>query len=105
MDTKSSLTENFKSELEKVTSNTILDPKFKKKKLLLWAIRTMITIILYVIFWKYDWIKWTLMFSIPLSLFSLFTIIALPYFLNRKINLTKKKIVENESKGIIIGNL
>ncbi len=96
MENNETLSENFKRELDQASVNTILDPAYRKRKLIFWAIRTTISIILYVIFWKHNWVKWSLLFTIPLSLFSLFTIIGSPYLLNRKIDRTKKKIEETE---------
>lgn len=94
MDNNGTLSESFKKELEAATTNTILDPAYRKKKLVLWTIRTTISVILYIIFWKYNWVKWSLLLTIPLSLFSLFTIIGSPYLLKIKIERTKKKIEE-----------
>ena len=96
MENNETLSESFKRELAQTTTSTILDPAYRKKKLVLWAIRTTISIILYVIFWKHNWVKWSLFLTIPLSLFSLFTIIGSPYLLKRKIEQTKKKIEETE---------
>jgi hypothetical protein len=96
MENNETLGASFKRELEEATTNTILDPAYRKKKLILWTVRTIISVILYIIFWKYNWVKWTLLFTIPLSLFSLFTIIGSPFLLKRKIEQTKKKIEETE---------
>jgi hypothetical protein len=94
MENNETLSESFKRELDRATTNTILDPAYRKKKLILWSIRTTISLILYVIFWKHDWVKWSLLLTIPLSLFSLFTIIGSPYLLKRKIERTKKEVAE-----------
>lgn len=96
MDNNETLSESFKRELDQATTSTILDPAYRKKKLVLWAIRTTLSVILYVIFWKHNWVKWSLLLTIPLSLFSLFTIIGSPYLLKRKIERAKKKIEESE---------
>jgi hypothetical protein len=92
MEQEETLSESFKKELEAATANTVLDPAFKKKKLILWSIRTSITVILYLYFWKYAWVKWSLFFTLPLSLFSLASIIGSSYFLKRKMESTLKKI-------------
>lgn len=92
MENNESLSESFKKELDAASTNTILDPAYRKKKLVLWTVRTTISVILYVIFWKYNWVKWSLLLTIPLSLFSLFTIIVSPYILTRKIEQTRNKI-------------
>ncbi|MFN7675201.1 hypothetical protein [Flavobacterium sp.] len=96
MENNETLSESFKRELAQATTSTILDPAYRKKKLVLWAIRTTISVILYVIFWKYNCVKWSLLLTIPLSLFSLFTIIGMPYLLKRKIERTTEKIEETE---------
>jgi hypothetical protein len=96
MENNETLSESFKRELDQATTSTVLDPAYRKKKLVLWVIRATISVILYVIFWKHNWVKWSLLLAIPLSLFSLFTIIGLPYLLKRKIEHTKKKIEEIE---------
>lgn len=90
------LSESFKRELDQAKTIKILDPAYRKKKLVYWAIRSTISVVLYVIFWKHNWVKWSLLLTIPLSLFSLFTIIGLPYLLKRKIERTDKKIEETE---------
>ena len=94
MENSKTLSENFKNELDTISNNTILDPSYRKKKLILWTIRTTITVMLYVIFWKHSWVKWTLLLTVPLNLFSLFTIVGSPYLLKRKIERTKEKVSE-----------
>jgi ABC-type transport system involved in Fe-S cluster assembly fused permease/ATPase subunit len=97
MENNETTSDSFKRELDAVSTNTILDPAFRKKKLILWAIRTSISVVLYIVFWKYDWIKWTLVVTVPLSIFSLFTIIGSPYILKRKIERTNRKIEQTEN--------
>jgi membrane protein YdbS with pleckstrin-like domain len=96
MEKNETMSDSFIRELGAVAANTILDPAYRKKKLVLWSIRTSIMIVLYLVFWKYNWVKWSLAVTIPLSLFSLFTIIIFPYFLKRKIERTERKIAETE---------
>ncbi len=97
MGNNETLSESFKKDLDAASTNTILDPAYRKKKLILWTVRTTISVVLYVIFWKYNWVKWSLLLTIPLSLFSLFTIIVSPYLLKRKIEQTRNKIDEAEN--------
>ncbi|HOX83191.1 MAG TPA: hypothetical protein PLJ60_19735 [Chryseolinea sp.] len=92
MENNDTLNENFKNELETISKNTILDPGYRRKKLMLWFIRTSITVVLYLLFWKHSWVKWTLLLTIPLSIFSFFTIVGSPYLLKRKIEGTKQKL-------------
>lgn len=96
MGNNNTLSDSFKKELEAAATNTILDPAYRKKKLVFWTIRTTILVLLYIFFWKYNWVKWSLLLTIPLSLFSLFTILVSPFLLKRKIEQTKIKIDEAE---------
>jgi hypothetical protein len=105
METNERFSDSLKKELDAISNDTILHPAYRKKKLILWIIRTTISVILYIIFWKHEWVKWSLILTVPLSLFSLFTIVGSAYFLKRKIERTRKKIEEvdkiiNETPGI-----
>ena len=91
MDTEK-LSGNFKKELEAISKGTILNTGYRRKKLILWIVRTIISITLYILFWKYSWIKWTLLLTVPLSLFSLLSIIGWNYFLNKKVAKTNEKL-------------
>tara|TARA_B100000674_G_scaffold477634_1_gene473725 strand:- start:66 stop:365 length:300 start_codon:yes stop_codon:yes gene_type:complete len=86
------LKETFEKELEKLKSNTILSSTFRRKKTIIWGIRTLIAIILYVIFWEYQLVKWSLIAYIPLNLFSIVTIYGGNIFLNKKIKKTQNSI-------------
>lgn len=59
-------------------------------------IRTIITVVLYIIFWKYSWVRWTLVVAIPLSVLNLALIIAYPYIFKRKFERTKEQIEKLE---------
>lgn len=87
---------NFGRELEKVQNGKVLSPGFHKKKLIIWCIRTSIALILYAVFWKYAWVRWTLLMYIPLSLFSLLSLYGWTYSLKKKIGKTNLKISEAE---------
>lgn len=96
MGNKESLSQSFERELKEAETSTILDPAYRKKKIFLWLIRTTLSVIIYIVYWKHDLVKWSLILVIPLSLFSLFSIIGSPYLLKRKIERTNKKIEETE---------
>jgi len=98
MEENESISEGFKRELEQASANKILDPAYQKKKLVLWGIRNSISVVLYVIFWDYNWVQFSLYFTIPLSLLSLLAILAMPYILKRKIASAKLRIQETESQ-------
>ena len=87
----------IRDELENSIKNVeILNPEYRKKKLIFWAVRVVFSIVLYVIFWKYVWVRYTLFLTVPISLFSLCSITLMPYFLNKKIEKTKQKIEKIE---------
>jgi hypothetical protein len=98
MEENESISEGFKRKLEQASANKILDPAYQKKKLVLWGIRNSISVVLYVIFWDYNWVQFSLYFTIPLSLLSLLAILAMPYILKRKIASAKLRIQETESQ-------
>ena len=89
--------DTLKNEFEKQLSsikdgNKIFSSEYRKKKIVTYVIRTVIALILYVIFWQYSWVKWSLFVYIPLNLFSLFSIFGWNYLLGKKIEKTKRKI-------------
>lgn len=86
--------QQFEEELNKAQENTVLSPKYKRKKLMIYVIRTTISIVLFYMFWEYNWVRWFLVLYIPLNLFSLVSIFGWTYFLNKKINQTREKIEE-----------
>ncbi len=94
MKNETTLQESFETELADVSKHTVLSPHYRKKKLIFWALRTVILMLLYVIFWKHDWVRKSLYFTIPLTLLSLSTIIAMPYLIRKKIQKTERKVRE-----------
>lgn len=87
-----SLSKSLQSELESIAGDTVLSPTYRKRKLILWVIRATISAALYVIFWKHEWVRWTLLVTAPLSFISLLMILLGPYLLKRKIAKTRSKI-------------
>lgn len=91
-----SLKEAFEKELENIQSQTVLSPAYRRKKTIIWAIRTLIAIVLFIIFWKHTWVRWLLIAYIPLNLFSLFSIYGSKALMDKKIEKTRRKIEEAE---------
>jgi len=94
-----SLKEQFERELENIQSKARLSPEQKKRKFIFWCIRTLIAIVLYVIFWKHQWVRWSLIIYIPLNLLSLFAIYGSNFLLQKKIERTRRKIEEAEKQN------
>ena len=93
-----SLKDSFDKEIKKINQENILSPTYRRKKTIIWGIRTIIAIILFVIFWEYSWVRWVLLAYIPLNIFSLISIHLGSKLLNKKINKTRMKIDELEEK-------
>lgn len=90
------LRESFDKELEKVRSESVLSPEYRKRKTILWTVRTLLAAVLYFIFWKYEWVRWSLVVYIPLNLFGLLSIYGWNYILKRKIDKTTRAVSEAE---------
>ncbi|MES2772761.1 MAG: hypothetical protein V4722_01160 [Bacteroidota bacterium] len=88
------LTGDLRKELEEITKQAAFSPSFLKKKLILWAIRTALTVLLYFMFWDHSWVRWTLLLTIPLNLWGLLAIVARGYLLRKKIELMKQQLDE-----------
>jgi len=59
-------------------------------------IRETLTVVLYVIFWKYEWVRWSLYIVAPLVLLNLGLLSALTWGVPRKIEKLKAKLEERE---------
>lgn len=86
--------QQFEKELKEAQDSPVLSPEFRRKKLMMYLIRTVIAVVLFFVFWDYEWVKWFLYVYIPLNLISLFSIFVVPYFLNKKMSKTQEKIDE-----------
>ena len=92
MDKEISFSESFEEQMRLMSQQTVLSPGYRKKKLILWVVRTCITVALYIIFWEYAWVRWTLLVVAPLSIMSLVMIVGMNYFLQRKIAVARQKM-------------
>jgi hypothetical protein len=84
--------DDFKKDVDDLYTEFHLPKSYRKKKLTIWCVRTILTIIIYIIFWKYTWIRWTLVLYIPLSLFNLFGLLGWNFLLRKKTGQLKRKI-------------
>ncbi|MEM6686903.1 MAG: hypothetical protein AAF617_14050 [Bacteroidota bacterium] len=71
-----------------------LSKQYRLRKLIGWAIRTLIAIILCISFWEYTWVRWTLVFYIPLNLFGLYSILKATNTVDAKVVEVIQKIEE-----------
>ncbi|MEM6721165.1 MAG: hypothetical protein AAF611_17680 [Bacteroidota bacterium] len=93
-----SFKETHKEERTAYEDQVILSPAFKRKKIILWFIRTVIAAILFIIFWEYTWVRWALVFYIPLNLFGLYTIYKFDKTVNTQMNQVVTKILDMEAE-------
>lgn len=84
--------EDLKAEVEQFSKENRLNKSYIRKKLIIWFVRTILTAILYVIFWKYEWVRWTLLLYIPLTIFNLVMIFGFNYLVTRKVKELNSKI-------------
>lgn len=91
---ENSFKKEFEAEVERIQADEIMSKDYQKKKLKLYFIRTTLSIILFVVLWKYQWVRWALWVYIPLNLLGLAAILGAPILLRRKIEKTRKKVEE-----------
>lgn len=89
-----SIKEGFEKELDALTLGTVLSPQYRRKKLVAWCTRTALVLVLYVLFWDYDWVPWTLIGYVPLNLFGLWSIYGWNTMMQKKIARTREKAEE-----------
>ena len=89
-----SIKEGFEKELEALTPGTVLSPQYRRKKLVTWCTRTVLVMVLYILFWNYAWVRWTLIGYVPLNLFGLWSIYGWNAMMQKKIARTREKAEE-----------
>ena len=77
--------QNLLKEIDDLSQQQRLSSVYKKKKLVIWTVRTGLSVVLYIIFWKYEWVRWTLILYIPLAFFNLVMILGFNYILDKKV--------------------
>jgi hypothetical protein len=83
---------NLLKEIDEVSNQERLSPAYKKRKLIIWTVRTVLSVILYILFWRYEWVRWTLVLYVPLALFNLVMILGFNFILDKKINKLRSRI-------------
>jgi len=86
--------DDLKKELEQLSQDPILSKDFRRKKLINYAVRTFIAVVILYFLWNYNWIKWVLYFYIPLNLLSLVSIFGWNFFLNKRLKKSQEQLDE-----------
>lgn len=84
----------LRNELDSIRDGALLSPKVVRKKLIMWVIRNTLSAFLIWCFWEHWFMKYALWILIPLSLFSLISIVGFNYFMKRKLTKTRGKVDE-----------
>lgn len=66
------MTGPLEKEFEAVTPMAEAVRRRARRSVVLWSVRWAITVALCVIFWKHEWVRWTLLLAAPLGLFTLY---------------------------------
>ncbi|MEZ4886318.1 MAG: hypothetical protein R3E32_16400 [Chitinophagales bacterium] len=88
------LLDSLKRELKEMEASEILSPAYRRKKLIAYAVRTAIMVALYILFWQYVWLRWTLLVYVPLNLVGLVLILGAERFVRKKMEQTRQQIEE-----------
>jgi len=83
---------SLREEIEEFSNQQRLTSAYRKKKLIIWTVRTVLSAVLYVIFWKYEWVRWTLILYVPLSLFNIIMLLGFNFILDKKVNKLRSRI-------------
>jgi len=84
--------QNLIEEIHDFSNQHRLSSSYRKKKLIIGTVRTFLSGVLYLIFWNYEWVRWTLILYVPLSLFNLLMIFGFNFILDRKVRSLKSKV-------------
>ena len=88
----SDLHTSLHEELAEIAASPFLSSSYKRNKLQKYVIRTILAIILYVFFWEYEWVRWSLWFYVPLNLLGLGSIYLMPYLVSKKLDKVREKV-------------
>ena len=83
---------NLLKEIDDLSEQQRLSSAYKKRKLIIWTVRTALSVLLYIIFWKYEWVRWTLILYVPLALFNLVMILGFNYILDKRLNKIRSRL-------------
>lgn len=101
MSNKNETVNELQKELDEISKGALLSPEIIRKKLIMWVIRNAISVFLIWYFWDHWFMKYALWIIIPLSLFSLISIVGFNYFVKRKI--AKSQGVVDELSDVMRG--
>ena len=90
--------EEIREDLEELKALEIFDADYKRKKLITYAVRTLVAILLFGSFWNYDWVRWIGFAYIPVNLMGLGMILFPQIFMRKSLRKLSEKIEELEGE-------
>ena len=83
------LPDDMRQEMAQIESQFTMSPTERRRKLIRWVIRQMLTVILYYFLWDaHPWVPLSLWFVVPRAILSLVSILAYNWFIQRKLRKT-----------------
>ena len=83
--------------LDGATSHPLLDPAYRRRKLVLWTIRQVITVGLAYWFWEHWWVRWLFALAVLLALFNLGLLLFAGPYLKRRSERIRARFLEQEA--------
>ena len=80
----SNFNEYLKTESPDLDIEAVLFQKALRKKWIKSIIRWILTIILYIVFWDKEWVRWSLWIVLPMALINLGYMLLMPHFFQQK---------------------
>jgi hypothetical protein len=83
--------------LDSAASHPLLDPAYRRRKLILWTIRQAITVGLAYWFWELWWVRWLFTLAVVLALFNLGLLLFAGPYLKRRSDRIRARFLEQEA--------
>jgi hypothetical protein len=76
----------------------LLDPTYRKRKLVLWTIRQALLVTLALFFWEHWWMLWLFGLGVVLAVFNLGILLWGGPYLQRRLERANERVAEQESE-------
>lgn len=96
MQEKSNVGQDLQNELDAIRQAASMSPAERKKKLIMWGVRNLLSVGLIWYFWDIWWMKYALWIIIPLSLLSLGMILFYNKMVNSRLERAEGKVDDLE---------